>query len=795
MMQQKKYIYLQKNCRLLIVNTNAMLYHLKITFRNLYRNGIYSVINITGLAVSLAVAILILLWVNDELSFDRFHKKGKDIYLAMVSFNMSGKEMAWKASSPPLGEYSMNEIPDIMSFCRIIRRGMTTFVYEDKETASLLCQGVDSTFFSIFTFKLLTGDPSNLFPDRDAIILSRKAAESLFGKYEDAYGKIIREDKRTFHVSGVMENMRENTQLYCDALCTAKRALEDRGEAYARNWGALGTMTFFLLHPNADFHELSKKITGVHNKNMPEFEMTYTLQPLFKNRFYNEVNEPSSNMQACKLFSLAVLVLLIIACINYINLVTARLSRRNKELFVRKALGAGRWRLFFQSMQESTLLFVISTIVATGLIISLFSLFNEISGKEMELHLFSPETLMVYGITFVAVSVFAGLFPAVSLSMYQPAELLGRSSSKRGGGVWLRRMLVILQFCAAIMLVTSSIVITLQMRFVQQKDLGYNRENVMEIPVRGNMANSRDAIRNDLSQLPGVAGVTFSSQSILNAGSASGWKDSLMIAFIDIDKDFIPTMGMQLVEGNNFTNSPADSLYFIINETGIKAIGIKDPVGKPFEFMGIQGTIHGVVKDFNFKDLHVAIEPMAFMYYGDPRLMYIRLYPGAVQQTIAEIERIMKGYNPETAFNYKFLDDIFERLYRADIRTGKLFNIFAIIAVVVSCLGLFGLVTFTAESKTKEIGIRKILGASVASIVKLLLKEFLILVGIAMLIAFPLAYYLLDRMLQDFAYRIEISWWMFALSGIITIILTLLTVGWKAIRAATANPVKAIKGE
>ena len=773
----------------------AMFYHLKITFRNLYRNGIYSVINIVGLAVSLAVAILILLWVNDELNFDRFQKKGKDIYLAMVSFNLAGKDLAWKASSPPLGEYSMNEIPDIVSYCRVLGQSFTTFVYENKETALIQRSFVDSTFFSMFTFKLLAGNPANPFPDRDAVILSRKTAESLFGNYEEAFGKIIREDNRTFHVSGVMENMPANTQLRSDALCTVEKGLEAREEAYSRNWGALGTFTYFLLHPNADFREVSKRITDVHNKNMPEFKMTYTLQPLFKNRFYDEWNQPNSNMQACRLFSLAVLVLLIIACINYINLVTARLSKRNKELFVRKALGAGRWRLFFQSMQESTLLFVISTIVATGLIISLFSLFRDISGKEMELRLFSPETLMVYGITFVAVSVFAGLFPAINLSMYQPAELLGRSAGKRGSGVWLRRMLVTLQFCASIMLVTSSIVLTLQLRFVQQKDLGYLRENVMEIPVRGNMANSRQPIKNDLLQLPGVAGVTFASQSILNAGSAAGWKDSLMLVFIDIDKDFIPTLGMKLADGNNFTNSPADSLHFILNETAIKAIGMKDPVGKPFELGEMKGTIIGVVKDFNFKELHVAIEPLIFIYVGDPKLMYIRLNPGAIQPTIAEIEKIMNGYNPETAFNYKFLDESFERLYRADIRTGKLFNIFAVIAVLVSCLGLFGLVTFTAESKTKEIGIRKILGASISSIVILLLKEFLILVGIAMLIAFPVAYYWLDRMLQDFAYRIDISWWMFALSGMITIVLTLLTVSWKAIRAATANPVKAIKGE
>ena len=768
------------------------MYHLKILFRNLLRNRQYSVINITGMAVSLAAVILIMLWVNDELNYDRFHQKGKDIYHTMVSFNLAGKDLAWKASSPPLGEFSKNEIPGIVSFCRIIGEGYTTFKYENKESPLLLRSFADTSFFSVFSFKLLTGDPANPFPDKDAVILSRKTAESLFGDYELAYGKIISEDNRTLHVSGVMENMRENTQVRCDAICTAEKAFEGRGEEYTRNWGALGTTTFFLLNPNVDYHEVSRQITDVHNKNMPEFEMTYTLQPLFKSRFYDEKNQPNATMQACKMFSLVAFVLLIIACINYINLVTASLSRRNKELYVRRVFGSGKWKLFLQSMQESTLLFLISIIVTTGLIVFSFSLFREISGKNMELHLFSAETLAVYGITFVAVSLFAGLFPALSLSMYKPAELLGRNMSKSSGGVWLRRLLVTMQFGASIILITISIVMSFQMSFIQQKNLGYNHDNVMEIPLRGNMADSRDVIRNDLSQLSGVAGVTFASQTILHSGTAAGWKDSLLLVYVDADKAFIPTMGMELIKGNNFSDSSADSAHFILNETAVKAIGMTDPIGKPFEFLETEGTVIGVVKDFHFKDLHVEIEPLILQYQGDPKLMYIRLVEGTVQQTVAEIEKIMNNYNPETAFNYSFLDDSFKRIYRSDIRTGKLFNIFAVIAVLVSCLGLFGLVTFAVETKTKEIGIRKVLGASVVGIIKLLSQEFLVLVGIAMLTAFPLAYYFSYNMLQDFAYRISIGWWIFAVAGIITIAFTIIAIGWQATKAATINPVKAI---
>ena len=769
-----------------------MFYNLKFIIRNLRRNGVYSVVNITGLSVSLAAAILILLWVNDEMNYDRFHTKGENIYQTMVSFSLGGREIAYKTTSPPLGQFSKEEIPDIVSFCRIVEPGRTTFRYEERETAVINRFHVDSSFFSMFSFRLLTGDPTNPFPDPDAVILSKTTAESLFGNYGDAFGKIIQQDKNSFHVSGVMEDLKDNTQFQCDALCSAEIF---RQKEFYTHWGSLGTRTFFQLHPGADYREVSQRITDVHNKNFPEFAMTYTLQPLFKSRFYDEKNQPNANMQACKLFSLAVLVLLIIASINYVNLVTARIAKRNKELFVRRVLGAGKWRIFFQSMQESTVLLLLAMIAATYLWTSLFSLFKDISGKEMELNVLSPQTLMVYGITFVAVTVFASLYPAINLMMFQSVELPGRSKHKRGSGVWLRRVLVTLQFGAAIMLVTSSIVISLQMSFMQKKNLGYDRENVLEIPMRSNLLSSRDAIKNELSQQAGVLGVSIASVQIHNVQRAGGWKDSLMMAFVDVDKAFIPTMGMELVAGSNFSDSPADSAHFILNETAVKTIGITDPVGKPFEFLDVHGTIIGVVKDFNFRNLHEKIDPLLFRYTNEIRLMYVRLAPATVHQTVPEIEKIIRRYDSETAFTYTFLDERIDNMYHSDSRTGKLFNIFAVIAIIVSCLGLFGLVTFTAESKTKEIGIRKVLGASVMQIIQLLLKEFLILVGVAMLVAFPLAYFWLDGLLQDYAYRIQISWQVFALAGLITILMTLITVSWLAVKAATANPVNAIKSE
>jgi hypothetical protein len=342
----------------------------------------------------------------------------------------------------------------------------------------------------------------------------------------------------------------------------------------------------------------------------------------------------------------------------------------------------------------------------------------------------------------------------------------------------------------------SSIVITRQMKYLQEKDLGYNHENVLEISMSKGMIQHCSSLKSDLLQQPDILGVTNASAGMLFSTQATGWKDSLMISFIRIDSDFIPTMGMELVSGRNFSNTPADSAGFILNETAVKAIGIGNPIGTPFELMHRKGIIIGVVKDFHFDNLHVNIKPLAFYTDGTQRLLYVHIAPHSVRQTIEKIEKICKQYNNGIELHYTFMDETLDKAYRKDQRANKLLNIFALIAIFVSCLGLFGLVTYAAETKTKEIGIRKIMGASVTNIVEMLSKEFLILVAISMLIAFPLSYFWLNKMLQDYAYRITISWWMSVLAAGVTVILTLLTVGVQALRAAMANPVKAVmRGE
>ncbi|MDR0364829.1 MAG: ABC transporter permease, partial [Bacteroidales bacterium] len=743
------------------------MYSLKLAFRNIRRNGIYSIINIIGLAVSLTVCIMIMLWVEDEMSYDGFHVKKKNIYQTIASMNMSGEDLYWKASSFPLGPRSKEEIPGIENFCRVARGNDLKFHYEEKESPLLPLTFVDTSFFSMFSFKIVAGNLEQPFVDKNSIVISQTVATALFGD-DDPVGKIItHESIGGFHVTAVMEDMPKNTDFMTDFVCSIDVLYDLSGgkQAVDQKWGSLGILTFLLLYPDVDPKAVEKEITELNNANLRyRHSMNYSLQPLVQNHFYNEKGEPNSNLQTSRLFSVASVMLLLIACINYVNLVTARVSKRNREIFIRNVIGAKKGNLFLHSISESLLLFLIAIIVATIILYAAFPLFNDISGKNISFSFFNAKTLWIYLMTLLFVAVFAGIFPAFNLALHKPSDALGKSVGKKAGGVFIRQSLVIVQFVAAVILIMGSITITRQMQYVRNKDLGYNKEHLLTISLRGNMPQHADAVKSELFQQTGVLGATFSSQNILWSGMASGWSSSedpdknLMLFCISTDKDFIPTMGMELIAGENFTNSPADSAHFILNETAVRTIGFDDPVGQPFIFQPFpghpvheNGKIIGVVKDFHFKDLHVPIEPMVLCYYGDPQEAYIRVAPHAAQQVVSEIEKLWEKYNSKSTFHYRFLDEGFDDFYRSDMRVNKLFKIFAVIAIFISCLGLFGLVTFTAETKHKEIGIRKVLGASVGDIVAMLSKEFLILVGIAMLIAFPLSYYLLNEMLNDYA--------------------------------------------
>jgi putative ABC transport system permease protein len=476
---------------------------------------------------------------------------------------------------------------------------------------------------------------------------------------------------------------------------------------------------------------------------------------------------------------------------------------RSKEVSMRKIIGAARVQLFLQFIIESVVLFVFASALSLVIIYLLLPLYNQISGRHLLFSFSNGSVLIVVACAIIGSLALSGIYPALQLSSFKPIESLRGKLSLGIKRATFRKILVITQFVFSVGLIISTIVISRQLRYMREKDLGFDKEHVFVFGLRNELRGHFEAVRNELLRQPGVLGAASISGTIAGINSTTGdtyWegkeKDrTFLVTANAIDKDFIPLMKMKLVQGNNFTGSPADSAHFILNETAIRQAGIKDPIGKSFTLWDKKGTIIGVVKDFNYESLKTAIAPAIFYYDRSGWAMYVRTTGKDAAKAIAAAQKVWKTYPSEVPFEYSFLEDDFNRMYKDDQRTGTLFNVFAIAAILISCLGLFGLATYTAQVKTKEIGIRKVLGASVTSLIRLLSKEFIVLILTAFVIATPLAWYFMSRWLRDFAYRININWWIFLVTGVLAIIIALLTVGFQAIKAAIANPVKSLRTE
>ena len=778
-----------------------LFYHLKITIRNLRRDRMYSIINILGLAVSLTAVLFILFWVNDEMSFNKFYKQSDNIYLSVSSFDTGNKQVYWGVSSLPLAATVKSEIPEVINACRLVTYWRVENIrYGENIFSDVNCSLVDSSFFSIFDFNVKDGDAQNLLPDKNSVVLSESVAKVLFGK-EKAIGKTIIDDSsREFHVTGVIADIPENSSNRYNVIFSFS-FFEYMEPSQKEEWNRLDYKTYFLLRPGTNANDVATKITDIHAQH-EQWPVTYLLQPLVKEHFYDLDGTPNSNLQACRLFSIAVAVLLLIACINYVNLVTARSSRRNKEVRVRSILGARKSTLFAYFFNESLLLVFCSLILAVALLYLLSPLYSLITGKQSELDIFSMTTLTLFGLTFIITSLFTGFYPALIQSKLTKG-IQNAVGGRYGIHALIRKTLVVLQFSVSTILIIGALTINLQLQYIKSKNPGYNKEHIFNVKLTKGTKEQINAIKSQLSQNPSIAGAFFTSERLNNVGSyftGGEWEEkgdkNITFTMLRTDKNFIPIMGIEFVEGGNFTETTAENAGIIINKEAVEQMGIEKPIGKQIQNMGgVSGTIIGVTENFHFKNMYEKISPLVITASPGYGYMYVQVIPGKTTEALTVIKNIYKEYSPDVPFDYTFVDEEFDMIYKNDIRTNQLINAFALIAILVSCLGLFGLVTFTAETKTKEIGIRKVLGAKVRDIVGMLSKEFIVLVGIAILISFPLAYYWMENMLQDFAYRIDLSWWMFALAAFITIALTLLTVCLQAIKAATANPVKSLKTE
>ena len=810
--------------------------YFKIAWRNLVKRRTFSLINIIGLAAGLASFILIALYVADELSYDRFHKNSNRIYRINTDMVFGGNKLNMATSSDPLGATLKKDYPQVEEYVRFyapmsIRRFKkgNEFI---RETNTVFA---DSTLFSVFTLPAVAGNTASALNEPNTVVITEKIAKKYFGTIE-AVGKSFAEGDNAneiYKVTAVIKDMPRNSHFNFDFIFSMKNVDYQWGNFLSNNH-----QTYILLKPGTDYKEFEKNLKAVVNKyvlpqakqfmninSMDEFEragnkLVYSLMPLTKIHLYSDRSAEmgvNGNIQYVYIFSAIALLVLLLACINFINLSTARSASRAKEVGIRKVLGSARKSLINQFLAESILTGFIATIVALGIVGLSLSWFNNLAGKELLFaDLFQPKYVFFLLLLPLLVGLLAGSYPAFFLSAFNPiAVLKGKINAgfKRSSS---RNIMVVAQFCISIFIITGTMVVYRQLNFIQTKKLGFNREQVLI--VRGTLAlgNNKEAFKDEVSKLSGVSDATyagylpvanssrsdnsFSAEAVMN--STNGFN---MQAWIT-DERYIPFMGMEMVAGRNFSKDfISDSNAVIINEAAAKFMGLDNPVGKKlYSFyngevgVGMQPiaqNIIGVVKNFHFESLRENVGPLCFQYGKSDWAVAFKVSLTNVQQLVSSIEAKWKSMAPGQPFVYNFMDDWFNDMYRVEQRTGELGFTFAIIAILIACLGLFGLAAFMAEQRTKEVGVRKVLGASVSSITTMLSKDFVKLVLLASAIAFPIAWWVMNKWLEDFAYRINIGWWVFAAAGVIALLIALLTVSSQAIKAALMNPVKSLRTE
>ncbi|HRP54581.1 ABC transporter permease [Agriterribacter sp.] len=788
--------------------------YFKTAWRNMVRNKAFSAINISGLALGITCSLLIMLWVQDEKSVDGFHANGSRLYQVYERQYYDGKAEAGYSTQGLLADELKRAIPEIQyaSGLEYAAAPGTLSTFEARTKINKMngfFAGAD--FFSMFSFPLLEGKPASALNTPKGIAISRRMAEAFFGSPQKAIGETIRyENKDELQVTAVFENIPPHSSLQFDFLRSWKAFVKEN--AWVNNWGNTSPSTYVQLTAGADPVEVKAKIKDfVYNYRQKEkgFVVELDLQSFPEKYLHSSFKNgkiDGGRIEYIRLFTLVAAFILLIACINFMNLATARSAKRSREVGVRKVVGASRYALIGQFTGEAMLLTSISVLIAVILAALLLPAFNTLTGKQ----LYVPVTSSFFWSFLAALLLFTGLvagsYPAFFLSSLKPVKVLKGNLRFSWSATFFRKVLVVFQFALSIVFIVGMIVIYKQMDYVQSKNLGYDRENLVYIPIEGDLVKNYARFKEEAGKIPGVLSISKmrNSPTVIEHHTTSiGWPGkapNLAVSFADgvVGYDFVKTMKLELKEGRDFSRDfGTDSAGFLLNETAAAKMGYKDPVGQPVSWGNRPGKIIGVLKDFHFNSIHQSIEPLILRLdenwtWGT---ILVRTGAGKTKETIAGLEKICKSLNPKFPFTYRFSDLEYMKLYKSEQVVSKLSNYFAFLAVFISCLGLLGLATFTAEQRTKEIGVRKVLGASVPNIIALLSSYFIKLVLVAIVIATPVAWYAMNNWLQGFAYKIDIAWWIFALAGLLTIGIALLTVGYQSIKAAVANPVKALRSE
>ncbi len=791
---------------------------LLIALRNLRKDKWYSLLNVLGLTIGITFSLFLIFYITDELNYDRYHEKADRIYRIVSYIQEPDKKTNWALTQLPLAFTLKKDFPEVEEAARFLNRERTLFKNGDKEFYETKLYYADSTVFNIFTYKFVEGNAAHALNEPNSIIISKTLAEKYFGKNTPVVGKTLKTVYDLYKVTGVIEDVPKNSHIVFDMLISASTIL--RGNQNGQNnWGNFNNFTYVLLKPGTNAEAFNKKLVPMYDKYMaPLFaqfniKMQYGVQPITAIHLHSNLErepEELGNMSYIWIFSAVAFFMLLIACINYMNLTTARSARRAKEIGIRKVTGSSKTQLIIQFLSESLLTAFLAVLLSVMLVALLLPVFNSLSGKAFTMNtLMQPFNIILLLGIILFTGLVGGSYPAFYLSSFKPVSILKGSLSKASGNVNLRRTLVVLQFSISMIMLICTWVVYSQLSYLRNKDLGFNKDQVMTVIVNtGEDERSKIfAMDNEFRSLPGVKtvgtgncypGGTTINMNLFTVATKNGHTDKAIECYT-IDENFLGSLSIPVVKGRNFLNLTDTSHSILVNEAMVKYFGWDNAIGMRVKFPGDTSgnylEVVGVIKDFNQKSLYNPIAPLLLFYGPNGNIIQMKMNTGNIKTSIVQADNIWKKYFPQLPFEYKFLDEDFNSQYAADQKRGKIFAAFSILTIIITCLGLLGLTAFTTEQKQKEISIRRVLGASIVQVVMMITKNYLWLALIAALIAFPVAYYFMNKWLQVFTYSNGLSVIPFIVSAFVIVVAAASTAMFYSARAALTKPAKILKTE
>ena len=784
---------------------------LKTAVRHIRKHSGYSLLNVLGLTLGITCALFLIIYVSDEVSYDRYHENAKRIYRVSSKITEPDDQFTWNVAQIPFGPQVVQDYPEIQAFVRFINMPRGLYKYEDKEFVEENFYYADSTLFDVFTYKVLKGEVTSALRDPGKIILTETIAKRYFGK-TDPVGKTLTEGNNTYEVTGVIEDVPFNSHFRFEALAARNNLPKQLG-----TWGNFGVFTYLLFPEGIDIKTFETKMQGMYDAHLKSIfgplniKIEYILEPITRIHLYSTnpgEPEPTGSITYVYIFGIVAVFLVLIAAMNYMNLATARSTRRAREVGLRKVVGSRRLPLIMQFLSESVVLTVISLIISIILLIVLLPKFNLLAGKNFRPDiLFSPVVLISVIAVILVAGIFGGSYPAFFLSRFSPVTVLKGDIIQGSAGSLFRKILVVIQFTVSVAMIVCTMVVFRQLNYLKNMDQGFDQKNVISLQLNRGMDRKYPLLKQILLENNDIKYVTStntpmgegSSKLLFNVETDQGMSQR-GINFAVVDHDFIETLGIKIISGRDFQKDmPSDTLNsVVVNQTFVNRMGWKDPIGKRIEAGDantLRARVIGVMADYHQTGMYNEIESLLLAYRERNNIIYVKLSGNNIQQTLSYIESKWKEVFPDQPYSYTFLSDRFNRQFEADEKRGLVFTMFTILAILIACLGLFGLASYMVEQRTKEIGIRKVFGANENVIIRLISRDFTILIAISIIIAIPAAYYFMSNWLENYVYRTKIGITLLVAAALLTIVITFITISYKAYQASILNPANSLKTE